>query len=198
MRQVLNAAAADRIAKSPSLNTLDYAAAMGTLVGWTTYLPTILPVLAAAVFALGGAALSGRAAKWLRQRGAPPAAVRGARLGISLTGLLLAAAALFVAFGPLTVAGGLTLSAVVGLAATLALQTTIGNVISGFILLRNRVLRLNDRVSIGGVSGTVVRLGLVTTWLRLDDGSLASVSNSNLLSGPLVNRSTAQRLEGEY
>jgi len=198
VRQVLNAAAADRIAKSPSLNTLDYASAMGTLVGWTTYLPTILPVLAAAVFALGGAALSGRAAKWLRQRGAPPAAVRGARLGISLTGLLLAAAALFVAFGPLTVAGGLTLSAVVGLAATLALQTTIGNVISGFILLRNRVLRLNDRVSIGGVSGTVVRLGLVTTWLRLDDGSLASVSNSNLLSGPLVNRSTAQRLEGEY
>jgi len=167
-------------------------------VTWTSYLPIILPVVAAAVFALGGAVLSRSAAGWLRQKGAPPAAVRGARIGISLTGLLLAAAVLFVAFGPLTVAGGLTLSAVVGLAATLALQTTIGNVIAGFILLRNRVLRLNDRVSIGGISGTVVRLGLVTTWLRLEDGSLASVSNSNLLSGPLVNRSTAERLKGEY
>jgi len=167
-------------------------------VTWTSYLPIVLPIVAAAVFALGGAILSRTAAGWLRRRGAPPAAVRWARLGVSLTGLLLAAAALFVAFGPLTVAGGLTLSAVVGLAVTLALQTTLGNVIAGFILLRNRVLRLNDRISIGGTSGTVVRLGLVTTWLRLDDGSLASVSNSNLLSGPLVNRSTAERLKGEY
>jgi small-conductance mechanosensitive channel len=167
-------------------------------VTWTSYLPTILPIVAAAVFALGGAALSRSAAGWLRQKGAPPTAVRGARIGISVTGLLLAAAALFVAFGPLTVAGGLTLSAVVGLAATLALQTAIGNVIAGFILLRDRVLRLNDRISVGGISGTVVRLGLITTWLRLEDGSLASVSNSNLLSGPLVNRSTGERLKGEY
>jgi small-conductance mechanosensitive channel len=167
-------------------------------VTWTAYLPTLEPLVAAVVLAVGGYALSNSTARWLRQRGAPPAAVRWARLAVSLTGLLLAAAVLFVAFGPLTVAGGLTLSAVVGLAATLALQTTIGNVIAGFILLRNRVLRLNDHVSIGGVSGTVVRLGLVTTWLRLEDGSLASVSNSNLLAGPLVNRSAGHRLKGEY
>jgi len=167
-------------------------------VNWTDYLPTIAPLVTATVLALGGYFLSGRSARWLRQHHAPPAAVRWARLGISLIGLLLAGAVLFIAFGPLTVASGLTLSAVVGLAATLALQTMIGNVISGFILLRDRVLRLNDRISVGGVTGTVVRLGLVTTWLRLDDGSLASVSNSNLLSGPLVNRSTGDRLKGEY
>jgi len=113
-------------------------------------------------------------------------------------GIVLAGAVLFVAFGPLTVTSGLTFSAVVGLAATLALQTTIGNVFAGVILLRDRVLRLNDIIQIGGITGQVVRLGLVTTWLRLDDGSLASVSNSNLLTGPLVNRSTAERLKGEY
>lgn len=168
------------------------------MTAWTDYLPDIGPLVTAAALAVGGYLLSGRAAAWLRHRGAPPAAVRWARLAVSLTGLLLAAAVVFVVFGPLTVAGGLTLSAVVGLAATLALQTTIANVIAGFILLRNRVLRLNDRIQIGGISGTVVRLGLVTTWLRVDDGSLASVSNSNLLSGPLVNHSTGDRLKGEY
>ena len=167
-------------------------------MNWATYVPFLTPIAVAIVLALGGYLLSNSAAGWLRRRGAPPTAVRWARFAVSLTGLLLAAAVLFVAFGPLTVASGLTLSAVVALAATLALQTTIGNVIAGFILLRNRVIRLNDRVLIGGVTGTVVRLGLVTTWLRLDDGSLASVSNTNLLSGPLVNKSAAERLKGEY
>jgi small conductance mechanosensitive channel len=167
-------------------------------VSWTTYLPTIVPLVLAVVLAVGGYIMSSYSARWFRQRGAPPAAVRWARVVVSLIGFLLAAAVLFVAFGPLTVPGGLTLSAVVGLGATLALQTTIGNVIAGFILLRDRVLRLGDHIQIGGTTGTVVRLGLVTTWLRLDDGSLASVSNSNLLSGPLVNKSVGDRLEGEY
>jgi len=165
---------------------------------WTSYLPEIIPAVTAIILAAGGYALSSWAAAWFRRRGAPPTAVRWARFSISITGLLLAAAVLFVAFGPLTVSSGLTLSAIVGLAATLALQTTIGNVIAGFILLRDRVLRLNDRITIGGTTGTVVRLGLVTTWLRLDDGSLSSVSNSTLLGGPLVNKTATERLKGEY
>jgi len=167
-------------------------------VSWTAYLPTIIPLVAAVILAVGGYLFAGGAARWLRHRGAPPTAVRWARFAISLMGIVLAGAVLFVAFGPLTVTSGLTFSAVVGLAATLALQTTIGNVFAGVILLRDRVLRLNDIIQIGGITGQVVRLGLVTTWLRLDDGSLASVSNSNLLTGPLVNRSTAERLKGEY
>jgi small-conductance mechanosensitive channel len=167
-------------------------------VTWTAYLPTIVPIVSAVVVAVGSYALSDIVAGWFRRRGATPPSVRWARVSISLLGLLLAGAILFVAFGPLTVVGGLTFSAVVGLGVTLALQTTIGNVIAGIILLRDRVLRLNDRILIGGVSGTVVRLGLVTTWLRLEDGSLASVSNSTLLGGPLVNRSVGDRLKGEY
>lgn len=167
-------------------------------MSWTEYLPWITPIATAVVLAVGGYLLSVRAASWLRRRDAPPAAVRWIRFAVSLIGFLLAAAVLFVAFGPLTISAGVTLSAIVGLAATLALQTTIGNVIAGVILLRDRVLRLNDRITIGGVSGTVVRLGLVTVWLRLDDGSLASVSNSNLLSGPLVNKSARDRLQGEF
>jgi len=167
-------------------------------VSWTSYLPTIVPIVTSIVLVAGGYLLSRSAASWLRRREAPPTAVRWARLVISLLGLLLAAAVLFVAFGPLTVASGVTLSAVIGLAATLALQTVIGNVIAGVVLLRDRMLRLDDRIQIGGVTGTVVRLGLVSTWLRLDDGGLASVSNSNLLSGPLVNRTATDRLKGEY
>jgi small-conductance mechanosensitive channel len=155
-------------------------------------------IVVAAVLAAGGYVLSRSAASWLRRRGAHPLAVRAVRTVIALIGLALAAAVLFSVFGPVSIVSGLTLSAVVGLGFTLALQTTIGNVIAGYILLRDRLLRLNDDLQISGVRGKVVQVGLVTTWLRLEDGSVASVSNSTLLGGPLINRTAGERLKGEY
>jgi small-conductance mechanosensitive channel len=170
----------------------------GVTLVWTQYLPTIVPIAVALVFALGGYYVSHQAARWLRHRQSPPSSIRWARFSVATVGLLLAGATLFVAFGPLTIAGGLTLSAIVALVVSLAISTVIGNVLSGLILIRDRVLRLGDHIKVGGVEGSVVQLGLVTVWLRLDDGSLATISNSNLLSGPMVNRSAQDRLKGEY
>jgi small-conductance mechanosensitive channel len=162
------------------------------------YLLAVESGVAIAVLAVGGYFLSRSSTQWLLHRGAPPHTVRGARLAITGITAALVAAVLFVALGPLPSASGVTVSAVVGLAVTLALQTTIGNVIAGFILLNDRLLRLGDSIQVSGVAGKVVQLGLVTTWLRLADGTVASVSNSTLLSGPLVNRSAADRLKGEF
>jgi small-conductance mechanosensitive channel len=167
-------------------------------VDWLAYLGTLEVFVVVAVIGAGGYFLSRAVASWLHQRGAPPHEVRGVRIAVSLIAVALIAVVLFVAFGPLPVVSGVTVSAIIGLAATLALQTTIGNVISGFILLHNRMLRLNDTIQVSGVTGRVVQVGLITAWLRLEDGSVASVSNSNLLSGPLVNRSARERLSGEY
>jgi len=164
----------------------------------TGFFSTAVPLIVAAAIAVGGYSLSSAAAAWLRVRGASPPGVRAARVAISLTGFALASAVIFVAFGPIGIVPGLTFSALVGLAATLALQTTLQNIIAGFILLNNRALRLHDTIQIGGVSGTIVQIGFVTTWLHLPDGSVAMVSNSTLLSGPMINRSAADRLKGEY
>ncbi|MGA8664166.1 MAG: mechanosensitive ion channel domain-containing protein [Thermoplasmata archaeon] len=167
-------------------------------MNWTSYLPTVIPLAVAAAVAAGGYLLADRIARRMRHRGAMPYQVRAARLIISFLGFAVAGLIVYGVFGSVSTVSGLTFSAILTLAATLALQTTIGNVIAGFILLRNRVLRIDDRIAIGGVSGRVVQLGLVTVWLRLEDGSLVSVSNSNLLSGPLVNRSAGDRLQGEF
>ncbi|MGP8072404.1 MAG: mechanosensitive ion channel domain-containing protein [Thermoplasmata archaeon] len=163
-----------------------------------SYLPTLIPVLVAAGVAVGGYLLSEWVAVGIRRHGAMPYQVRWARLIISLLGVVAAGLILFAAYGSLSLVSGLTFSAILTLAATLALQTTIGNVIAGFILLRDRVLRMDDRIQISGIQGTVVRIGIVTVWVRLDNGSLASVSNSTLLGGPLVNQSAAVRLKGEF
>ena len=164
--------------------------------GWTDG-PHVAAVVVAAVLVVGGYAVARGAARWLRQRGSAPPTVRAVRTSIPLIGLALAGVVMFSVFGPINAVSGLTFSALIGLAVTLALQTTIGNILAGYILLRDRLLRLDDDLQVSGVRGRVVQVGLVTTWLRLEDGSVASVSNSTLLGGPLINRSAKDRLRGE-
>jgi small-conductance mechanosensitive channel len=166
-------------------------------VDGTQILSILVPLVTIGVL-LGGGYLTARSfAGWLRKRGAQPGLVRGARVFVMVIAGLLAVVVFFAAFGPIGAISSLTLSAVIGLAATLALQTTISNILAGFVLLQDRLLRLHDTVQISGIKGQVVQIGLVTTWLKLDDGSVAVISNSNLLSGPLVNRTAADRLKGE-
>jgi small-conductance mechanosensitive channel len=162
------------------------------------YLTEIYAAIAVGVLLVAGVFTSRWAADRLRRRGAPPTSVRGARWGIIGVSLALAAAAAFILLGPTGLIPGLTVSAIFGLAITLALQTTLANILAGFILLQDRMLRLNDVITISGITGRVVQIGLVTVWLRLDDGNVASMSNSTLLGGPMVNRSAGDRLKGEY
>jgi small conductance mechanosensitive channel len=154
--------------------------------------------VAAGIVILGGYLLSRSVVEHLRRAGAPPHAVRGAKVAISAVAFALAAAIILLSLGSINTVSGLTFSAIVGLAGTLALQTTLQNMIAGFVLLRNRMLRLGDIIVISGITGMVVQVGLLTVWLRLEDGSVAFVSNSTLLSGPLLNRSAGNRLQGEY
>ncbi|MCI4373540.1 MAG: mechanosensitive ion channel family protein [Thermoplasmata archaeon] len=162
------------------------------------YLVEIEAIVVGAVIISIGLITARWAAARLLRRGATPSSIRGTRITISVVAVLIAATAVFIQIGPIGLVSGLTFSAIIGLAATLALQTTLGNIIAGFILLQDRMLRMNDTITISGVTGRVVQIGLVTVWLRLEDGSVASMSNSALLSGPMINRSAGDRLKGEY
>jgi small conductance mechanosensitive channel len=89
----------------------------------------------------------------------------------------------------------LTLSGIGGLAVTLALQTTLSNIISGLLMLQDGVLRLGDEIEFGTVRGDVVKLSLRTTWVKTKDGVIAVIGNTNLASGPVLNHSARARLE---
>jgi small-conductance mechanosensitive channel len=163
-----------------------------------SYLTAIETGVASVIIIGIGLAGSSWAAGRLLRRGAPPASIRSARVAITVIAVLIALTVAFVWIGPISLVTGLTFSAIVGLGITLALQTTLGNIIAGFILLQDRMLRLNDTITISGVTGRVVRIGVITVWVRMDDGSLATMSNSTLLGGPMINRSVKERLKGEY
>jgi small-conductance mechanosensitive channel len=89
----------------------------------------------------------------------------------------------------------LTISGIAGLAASLALQTTLSNIISGILMLQDGVLRLGDDIEFGSVRGEVVKLSLRTTWLKRQDGVIVLIGNSNLAAGPIINHTAKDRLE---
>jgi small-conductance mechanosensitive channel len=92
----------------------------------------------------------------------------------------------------------LTISGIGALAVSLALQSTLSNVILGILLFHDGVIHLNDVVEYGNVKGTVVRLALRNTWIKTDSGPIAVISNSYLSGGPLINHSATARLSRKY
>ena len=89
----------------------------------------------------------------------------------------------------------LTLSGIAGLALTLALQSTLSNIIAGVLLLQDGVLRLGDDIEFQSVRGEVTKLNLRTTWIKNKEGVIVVVGNSNLSAGPIINRTAKARLE---
>lgn len=87
----------------------------------------------------------------------------------------------------------LTISGVVGLVVSLALQSTLSNMLSGFFLLGDHAVAPGDMITIGAVHGKVVRMALRNTWVETSQGDVAIVSNSVLAAGPLTNHSFKSR-----
>ena len=133
-----------------------------------------------------------RAAKLAR---ASPTLIRTIREGLSILWIVVAVAGVLSLTGIASEFSALTFSGLFGLAISLALQTTLSNMICGILLFNDGILRLNDMVAYSGIKGKVVKVALRNTWVQMDDGNLAIISNSSLSSGPLVNFTAGKRLE---
>ena len=89
----------------------------------------------------------------------------------------------------------LTVSGIVALMLSLALQTTLTNVISGFLVMLENTVRTHDLIEFSGIKGEVIKLGLRSIWVKTSDGDLAIISNSQIATGPLINYTAKQRLQ---
>ncbi|HEY6238876.1 MAG TPA: mechanosensitive ion channel domain-containing protein [Thermoplasmata archaeon] len=86
------------------------------------------------------------------------------------------------------------ISGIAALAVTLSLQTMLGNMVAGLLLVRDGAIRLGDRIEFGGVKGKIVLIALRNTWVLTEAGDVAIIGNSALQSGPLINHSGTPRL----
>jgi small-conductance mechanosensitive channel len=160
-------------------------------------LGALLPEIAAPLTFVIGLAL-GLVFIRLVQRAGKKAGVPGLH---AIRDILTAVWAAFAVVGVLRFAGlasdlqTITFSGIVGLTLSLAVQSTLSNMIAGLLLFRDKALRLHDEISYSGVRGSVVSIGFRNVWIKSIDGSYALVSNSALSYGPLINYSAINRIK---
>ncbi|MCJ8331654.1 MAG: mechanosensitive ion channel [Lentisphaeria bacterium] len=81
----------------------------------------------------------------------------------------------------------LGLFAVLGVGIGFGLQNLASNFISGVILIMERPVRVNDRITIDDLVGDVERIDLRTTLIKTMDNISVIVPNSKLLENNLIN-----------
>ncbi len=108
----------------------------------------------------------------VRRAGGHAGLARSIREGFTLVWITLAGVGILSVIGVASEFSFLTISGIVGLAVSLALQNTLSNIISGVLLLSDGVLRLDDSVEYSGVKGVVVKIGLRATWVKTDRGDM--------------------------
>ena len=92
----------------------------------------------------------------------------------------------------------ITISGIGALAISLALQNTLSNILSGILMFHDGLIHLNDTVEYGSIKGKVVRLAMRNTWIKMDSGKIAVISNSLLAAGPIINHSATERISKKY
>jgi small-conductance mechanosensitive channel len=92
------------------------------------------------------------------------------------------------------VAGGLLASsAVVGIVVGFASQRTLGNFVAGLLIAFTQPLRLGDTVRVEDAAGVVEEIGLIYTFVRLDDGDRLVIPNEKLASDTIRNSTIRSR-----
>jgi small-conductance mechanosensitive channel len=92
------------------------------------------------------------------------------------------------------VAGGLLASsAVLGIVVGFASQRTLGNFVAGLLIAFTQPLRLGDVVVIEDTRGVVEEIGLIYTFVRMEDGDRLVIPNEKLASDTIRNSTIRSR-----
>jgi len=150
-------------------------------------------LIAAATFAVGEVAIR-IIARLARKAGVAPAIIRDIREGLSVLMIAIAVTGIARFTGLTSEFTTLAVSGVGGLAISLALQTTLSNIISGILMFHDNVLRLGDEIEYSAIKGKVVKIGFRSTWVQAEDDAIVVISNTSLSNGPLTNRTAKTRL----
>ena len=133
-----------------------------------------------------------------KRAGAGPRVINDLGTGMRLIGAVAFVSVVLRVTGLASEFTALTISGIAALMVSLALQTTLSNVIAGMLLFHDGAVRLHDMVEFGGVKGKVERVAFRNTWIKTEAGTIVIISNSNLSNGPLIIHSATERLSKKY
>jgi small-conductance mechanosensitive channel len=122
------------------------------------------------------------------KEGVPFALTTFTRYAIIAIGFVAAVSVLGVPLDRVTI----VLSAL-GVGIGFGLQKLVSNVVSGFVLLTERPIRLRDKIQIDEVLGNVTHIGMRASTVRTFDGAEVIIPNDDLISGRVVNFTLSAR-----
>jgi small-conductance mechanosensitive channel len=122
------------------------------------------------------------------KQGVPFALTTFTRYMIIAIGFIAAVSVLGIRLDRLTI----VLSAL-GVGIGFGLQGLVNNVVSGFVLLTERPIRLRDKIEIEDVLGHVSDIGIRASTIRTFDGAEVIVPNGDLISQRVVNWTLSAR-----
>ncbi len=115
-------------------------------------------------------------------RGVPGAITRLSHYAIVVVGVMVGASAAGLDFSRINLIVG-----ALGVGIGFGLQTVVNNFVSGLILLFERPIRVDDKVQLAELSGTVKNIGMRASIVRTFQGAEVIVPNANLISAEVVN-----------
>ncbi|MDA4121460.1 MAG: mechanosensitive ion channel family protein [Thaumarchaeota archaeon] len=172
--------------------------AMGTTIFGIGSSPALVAgevIVAVAGIVIVGTILSKLVGSLASRAGASKQVVSSIRQWIGVLMIIIGVAAVASLTGLSSQLTTLTISGIAGLGITLALQTTLSNIIAGVFLLQDGVIRIGDDIAFQGTQGEIVKLNLRTTWVKTREGVIIVIGNNNLAAGPIVNYTAKARLE---
>lgn len=177
------------------VDVTDASAAWTTFTGWLTspeggirWAVNIIKFLIILLVTLVVSGVAGKAAKRaLRDSEKVSTLLRDflvkiARRGVLLVGLFVALSALEVNVAPV-----LAVIGAAGFVIAFALQSSLSNFASGILMLLYRPFDIGDFVSVGGVSGSVESMNLLSTQLRTPDNQMMVVPNNSVWGDVITN-----------
>jgi small-conductance mechanosensitive channel len=102
--------------------------------------------------------------------------------------LLVAVTYVFKLFG-ININAVLGAAGIAGVAIGFASQTSVSNIISGFFLMSDKTIKIGDFIDIGGMTGTVDSINLLSVKLKTPNNQMLRVPNETIIKSALTNYS---------
>ena len=76
---------------------------------------------------------------------------------------------------------------IAGIAIGFAAQTSVSNIISGLFIVGDHAMQIGDFITVGGVTGTVDYISLLSVKIHTTDNQLVRIPNSSIINNNLTN-----------
>ena len=76
---------------------------------------------------------------------------------------------------------------IIGVAVGFASQTSLSNIISGLFLVGEKQINLGDMIEVGGITGNVDSINLMSVQLRLPNNTMVRIPNEMIIKNPVSN-----------